>query len=95
MGDEMSDIARFQMSGVAYMTPFMNGEWVRYHDHLAYVERLREDAERYRWLRSSQTHKSIGCVESGTWRALLNGPELDAAVDRGRLTAAKAGGRDE
>jgi hypothetical protein len=59
------------------------------------VARLRKDAERYRWLRSSQTHKSTGCVEFGPWRALLNGPELDTAVDRGMLTAAKAEGHDE
>ena len=60
------------------------------------VERLRIDAERYQWLRSSQTHKSVGCSEFGTWRVLLNGPELDAAVDRGMLASANEGeGRDE
>lgn len=59
------------------------------------VERLRIDAERYQWLRSSQTHKSVGCIEFGVWGALLNGPELDAAVDRGMLASANEGGRDE
>lgn len=61
----------------------------------ANAERLRIDAERYQWLRSSQTHKSVGCIEFGVWGALLNGPELDAAVDRGMLASANEGGRDE
>jgi hypothetical protein len=38
-GDAMSDIERFHLSGISH-TPFMHGEWVHYHDHLAYVERL-------------------------------------------------------
>jgi hypothetical protein len=92
----MSEITRFFCwQGNELMREDADGEYVLYEDHKAEVERLREDAERYRWLRSSQTHKSIGCVECGTWRAVLNGPELDTAVDRGMLTAAKAGGRDE
>lgn len=61
----------------------------------ANAERLRIDAERYQWLRSSQTHKSVGCIEFGVWGALLNGPELDAAVDRGMLASANEGGRNE
>jgi chromosome segregation ATPase len=36
----MSDISRFHIDEIAYMTPFMHDEWVRYDDHLAYVERL-------------------------------------------------------
>jgi hypothetical protein len=92
----MSEITRFfSWDGDEFMLEDADGEYVLYEDHKAEVERMREDAERYRWLRSSQTHKSIGCVEFGVWGALLNGPELDAAVDRGMLTAAKAGGRDE
>ena len=58
-------------------------------------ERLRADAERYQWLRNSQTHKSVGCIEFGVWGVLLNGPELDAAVDRGMQASANESGRDE
>jgi hypothetical protein len=48
----MSDIRRFTIWGCAeiVVTPVDIGEWVRYDDHLVEVERMREDAERYRWL---------------------------------------------
>lgn len=45
-------------------------------DHLA---RLREDAERYRWLRQQQAINCWPQVVDGLYR--LAGDELDAAVD--------------
>lgn len=43
------------------------------------VERLREDAERYRWLRQQQAINCWPQVVDGLYR--LIGNELDAAVD--------------
>lgn len=44
-----------------------------------YLERLREDAERYRWLRQQQAVNCWPQVVDGLYR--LAGDELDAAVD--------------
>ena len=104
----MNDIARWDLWD-GQMSQSVSGLWVRYAAHefeverlaterdaaQAEVERLRIDAARYQWLRSSQTHKSVGCIEFGVWGVLLNGPELDAAVDRGMQASANESGRDE
>lgn len=60
---------------------------VTWADHLAVVEGLRADAERYRWLRN-QTATQTPYVLSGDdpW---LCGPHLDAAIDE-----AMRGGHD-
>lgn len=54
------------------------------------LERLREDAERYRWLRQQQAINRWPQVVDGLYR--LAGDELDAAVDEA-MHAAHAGRR--
>lgn len=51
----------------------------------AECDALREDAERYRWLRSdvaTAENYPIACMRDGGW--LLLGDELDAAIDAAR-----------
>ena len=43
----MSGIERFQISGEVYTTPFLNGEWVRYADHLMETTRLTGQNSKY------------------------------------------------
>mgnify|MGYP003492845738 CR=1 FL=1 len=48
-------------------------------------EALREDAERYRWLRSAKTGKPVVCTTADSaWNAWLNTVELDNAIDAAR-----------
>lgn len=55
----------------------------------AECERLREDAARYRWLRSQQPADGLGykerkndCVITFKWpKAMLGTPSLDSAID--------------
>ena len=92
----MSEITRFfSWDGNGFMHEDADGDYVLYEDHKAEVERMREDAERYRWLRSSQADKSVDCIASGVFPKWLYGPELDKAVDDARRKSSQEGGRDE
>lgn len=62
--------------------------------------RLREDAERYRWLRSDDAERigactGFGCIDVGasgvayTYEESLYGDELDAAIDAAIAAARK------
>jgi uncharacterized coiled-coil DUF342 family protein len=44
----MSDIQRFIIYGPCVYTPAVDGEWIRYDDHRAEVERLREERDEAR-----------------------------------------------
>lgn len=49
------------------------------------VAELREDAARYRWLRSAEPSKPIACTTTGSaMRTYLNTVELDRAIDAAR-----------
>ena len=51
----------------------------------AEVERLREDAERYRWLRDVHSHHyTVTRYVGGATIPRIDGPELDAAIDAAR-----------
>ena len=58
------------------------------------IERLRADAERYRWLRNDAPDTDptapIVCIVDEGFADMLNGTELDAAID----AAMKGGGND-
>lgn len=92
----MSEITRFfPWDGNGFMHEGADGDYVLYEDHKAEVERMREDAERYRWLRTKGRSGQVECIDSGVFPKWLYGPELDKAVDGARRKSSQEGGRDE
>lgn len=83
---------------ISALTP-LGGEVADYADVVAAVRALRDDAERYRWLRG-EVHgphiplaqvvwKSRNIRDSGEWTNLADGPSLDAAIDAARKAPPK------
>lgn len=64
--------------------------WVRYEDAMAEIDRLRKDADRYRWLRDQPWGELFYYDSDGEHRkhfcnSISAGNQLDAAIDTAML----------
>jgi hypothetical protein len=94
----MKHVQRYTTISGAVGPTISGGDWVKHEDYAALeaeVRRLREDAGRYRWLRDEANGRvdlsraplalmtNDDCSNEG-WRDVLQGAELDAAIDAAR-----------
>lgn len=84
------EVKRYSYAGAMHMPESPFGEYVTHAAHLAVVEGLRADAERYRFLRDVGPPDEAGYPTILQWKLvtqhrysgiLLFGSDLDAAID--------------